>query len=96
MSVMRRWECPEHGETQLQFRGPLTTERVRVCPCGKEAVQVEYVPAEQLRGAVSRLERVGQLGEWLMRDRCESDKVLLYAQELLRLSVAERPPLGGR
>lgn len=60
MTVMRRWECPEHGETQLQFRGPLTTERVRVCPCGKEAVQVEYVLVEQLREGASRLERAGK------------------------------------
>lgn len=57
MSVIARSECPEHG---TDFGLVRTLHGVKTCGhevapyrnCRRELVEVEYVPASQLRGAV--------------------------------------------
>lgn len=64
MDVMRRTECPEHGDT---LSGPSADDGTVFCSNPRHheyvsPVTVEYVPASQLRGAVEDGER---LREWL-------------------------------
>lgn len=56
MTVIERWECPEHGNL---FAPVMTADETPRCgrrACGKEIVKVKFVPESQLRGAVGLLD----------------------------------------
>lgn len=57
MGLIERWECPNDSGHDVQATAaPVGVERWRCFACGIEAVKVEYVRAEQLRGAVELLD----------------------------------------
>lgn len=58
MTVIARWECPEHGDKLAgsQRTGGAEIKRYCVeCHAYIKPVKVEYVPASQLQGAVDLL-----------------------------------------
>lgn len=63
MTVIERdalWACPVHGGTG-GMQGRDETGVIHCASCRREAV--EYVPAEQLRGAVKALEHIAESAE---------------------------------
>lgn len=63
MTVIRRWECPTHGPDFGIASGSTTGTRwCQHCRIPASVlVEVEYVPASQLQGAVSALASVTAL-----------------------------------
>ena len=54
MHAIERWECPEHGDAMAARPRTIRDKRVKGCGiCGLELVQVKYVRADDIRGAVS-------------------------------------------
>jgi hypothetical protein len=54
---------------------------------GTVAVGIDAPWIDQLAGAVEGWERVDLLASWIDRDKREPDKILAYAQELVRLAM---------
>jgi hypothetical protein len=57
MSVIERKECPQHGADRMLGHRCRVMERPYVI-CNREGVIVEYVPADQLAGAVEALREI--------------------------------------
>ena len=91
MTVIRRWECRDCGRDQESLARPgfCVDER-----CDGEMVEVRYAPAEQLQGAVARLERA----ETLLRELCHREgnpRAVRRTMDGVREFV-DLPRLGGR
>lgn len=59
MTVIARWECPEHGADSGPGKRCGRMARPYVL-CHREKVKVEYVPASQLAGAVDLTRRLAE------------------------------------
>jgi hypothetical protein len=55
MTVIARWECPKDGELAGWWSGLAGHGRLYCGACGTPMEKVEYVPAEQLTGAVAAM-----------------------------------------
>lgn len=88
-NIERTDECPEHGDTLNPTR--YTEHHLRWCEQGEHfvaAVQVEYVPASQLRGAVEALQFYAQ--QYGVGARLASDGGSLARQTLRSMGVEPR------
>ena len=77
MSVIARWKCEDHGEFDGHKTGPSGLPRCPYRGCTLVVERVEYVPAEQLQGAVDRVEELERMiGEAYARRGPNSTQVL--------------------
>jgi hypothetical protein len=91
LTVIRRWECPNDAEHVIRTAAaPEGVERWRCYGCRVDAVEVEYVPRTDDRGAVEALRDIAKV---------DAIDAALDPQRPLRIAKAwlrEHPERGGQ
>jgi hypothetical protein len=98
MSVIARKECPIHGHDTRAYmlQGELRCGvECPIATCGQVLVEVEYVPASQLRGAVDLLRQARGFIEPTARERGRGAELLAEIDRLVGgQSGTKKPPTG--
>jgi hypothetical protein len=86
VTVIARWRCEDHGDLDGRKAGPNGVPRCAYRGCTLPVERVEYVPADQLAGAV---EAIGTLIEHA--DVATDDAYLVRRSDVERLRASSTP-----